>query len=64
MFAELLSYIFLKRSKAEKMTTYTETYQPFMLNKFEYLLKENRGGEGYFVGDNVSILYSTVRMNE
>ena len=34
---------------------YTEKYEPFVLNKFESLLKENGGGEGYFVGDSVSI---------
>ena len=37
------------------MKIFTDEYLPFVLNKFESMLKANRGGDGYFVGDSVSI---------
>ena len=37
------------------MKIFTEEYLMFVLNKFESMLQGNQGGDGYFVGDSVSV---------
>ena len=41
---------FLNTLQAIKMKIFTEEYLPFMLEQFQFFLKENQGGNGYFVG--------------
>ena len=44
-------FCFLQEVKKKK---FLEEQQPYFMEKFDTILKENQEGDGYFVGDEVS----------
>ena len=54
--------VFFYVSKAELYKKYLEEQLPVFLDGLEKLLTENNGGNGYFVGDDVSFLL-TLRLH-
>lgn len=56
MFTAIFKFFFLQdnAAKAEAKSKYLQEQLPVTLDNFERLLKENKGGDGYFVGDGLT----------
>ncbi|XP_077861929.1 hematopoietic prostaglandin D synthase-like [Saccoglossus kowalevskii] len=55
IYEKLLDIWFAKENKQELMDKYYNDVFPLLLQGLERVLKENNGGDGYFVGDKVTL---------